>query len=477
MHKRLFNIFLIISIAVTLVKLFFILNTYLLADEAYYAMYARYLDWGYIDHGPVVAFLIKLFTLTSETAFTVRLGALICSIILLFALYYFGKIYFNKKTGIAFSLFLSSNVLFHTNSTVITPDVPLNFFLTLSVMAYFIAYHVNKKFIYLGAIFLGLAMLSKITALFTAIGIALYPILIPEKRYWLKEKSYYLSFILAVIIFMPFIIWNFQNDFAFIKYQGEHVTAGGNFSDFLGLWLPLIIIVGPIFYYFSIVSPFRNIINWTNASEPLKYFSIITVFPLCYFLIHSLLSRFELNWTAPVFIGGIFLIGIAFGSNNKNKYFYTQIVYSLILIVVVNIQTFYTYLPISYKSDVTSRYHIYTDLLEKIPEIINKNPELQGLRITSNSYQIPSMVNFYLNPKIEATCLSIGYHNTLYSFIHNQDDLIGKDFLFIKPKYGRPDWMENNFESMEFIMNFEGQRESSPVSKFAIWHLKNYYGK
>ena len=49
------------------VKLYFISNTFLVDDEAYYAMYARHLAWGYIDHGPVVAFIIWIFTFLNES--------------------------------------------------------------------------------------------------------------------------------------------------------------------------------------------------------------------------------------------------------------------------------------------------------------------------------------------------------------------------------------------------------------------------
>ena len=34
--------------------------TELLDDEAYYWVYSKFLDWGYFDHPPMVALLIKL---------------------------------------------------------------------------------------------------------------------------------------------------------------------------------------------------------------------------------------------------------------------------------------------------------------------------------------------------------------------------------------------------------------------------------
>ncbi len=34
--------------------------TELMDDEAYYWVYSRHLDWGYFDHPPMVALLIKM---------------------------------------------------------------------------------------------------------------------------------------------------------------------------------------------------------------------------------------------------------------------------------------------------------------------------------------------------------------------------------------------------------------------------------
>ena len=214
-----FKFFVGLSLLLLIIRLLFISNTLLINDEAYYAIYARHLAWGYVDHGPIVAYLIKLFTLIWENSFTVRLGATTLMSVLTIILYYFGKKYFNTETGIVLSLSLTANMLFHTNSIVITPDVPMTFFTILAMMFYYLAYCVNKKYIYIGGVMLGLSVLSKISALFPAIGIALYPILIKEKRHWLKNIHYYGSFTLAFLIFLPFIIWNFQNDFAFVRNQ------------------------------------------------------------------------------------------------------------------------------------------------------------------------------------------------------------------------------------------------------------------
>ena len=233
MNKFIDKIFIPLSLFLIILRLIFISNTVLINDEAYYAIYARHLAWGYVDHGPVIAYLIKFFTLIWENSFTVRLGATTLMTIITVVLYFFGKNFFNRQVGVLLSLSMTANMLFHTNTIVITPDVPMTFFTILAIMFYYLAYCVDKKYIYIGGIMLGLAVLSKISALFPALGIALYPLLIKDKRHWLKNVNYYGSFIVALLIFLPFIIWNLQNDLAFVRNQGSHIYRGGGISEFI----------------------------------------------------------------------------------------------------------------------------------------------------------------------------------------------------------------------------------------------------
>ena len=471
-----FKFFVGLSLLLLIIRLLFISNTLLINDEAYYAIYARHLAWGYVDHGPIVAYLIKLFTLIWENSFTVRLGATTLMSVLTIILYYFGKKYFNTETGIVLSLSLTANMLFHTNSIVITPDVPMTFFTILAMMFYYLAYCVNKKYIYIGGGMLGLAVLSKISALFPAIGIALYPILIKEKRHWLKNIHYYGSFTLAFLIFLPFIIWNFQNDFAFVRNQGSHIYRGGGFGHFINLWLGLAVISGPLFFYFSVIKPFANLKSWKSSSDSIQFFTIVTIVPLSYFLGHSLFSKFELNWPAPVFLSGLFLLALQI-NNSQKRFYYAQIIYSLLLIFIITVQTFKPILPVKGDADITNRYYMYDGFLNGLEKFLNENPELSNTRIATNNFQIPSMINFYLEPKLEATCLSIGYQQTLYSFLYPNITQKNDDFIFIKHGMGFPKFLENHFTEILPLKEFKVRRGEQILSNFSLWHVKDFSGE
>ena len=450
----------------------------LVDDEAYYAMYGRHLSWGYIDHGPVVALIIWLFTLFYESSFTVRLGSVFLMTLTTFIVYYYGKLIFNYKTALALSIVITANLMFHTNSIIITPDVPLAFFTINAIIFYYLAFFKNKKYIYFGGLMLGAAVLSKVSAIFPAIGIFLFPFLVKDMRIWIKNIHFYNSFILSFVVFLPFVIWNFQNDFAFVKYQGSHIMEGGSLNDFVELWAGVALVIGPLYFFYSAIKPLLNVFKWRHISVESKYFTMVTVVPLLYFIMQSIFSRLELNWVAPIFSGGLFLLGLEINSKKSTtKSFKFQIGYSLILILLIMAQTVYPVLPLKGKADPTNRYFMYSNLINDTKRLLYEKPDLAKLRIVSNEFQIPSMVNFYVNPAQEAICLSIDYHETLYSFLYNQRDLIGNDFIYIHDKKTFPDKLKTYFDSYELILNSEQFRNNSTVSMFSIWLVKNYTGK
>jgi len=471
--------FFVISGALIALRIFFISNTLLIDDEAYYAMYARHLSWGYIDHGPVIAYLIRLFTIFGENSFTVRLGALTLLIILTVFLYRFGKTYFNEATGIIMSLGISANMLFHTNAVVITPDVPLAFFTIMAIIYYYKAYFIDAKYLYAAGILLGLAVLSKVSALFPAVGIILFPFVIQGKRHFLSDIRFYGSLVAALLVFIPFIIWNLQNDLAFVRYQGSHVISSGSWSDFSGLWLSLLVTIGPVFFYYSVIKPFLLLKRLLSISPELTYFTIVTIIPTIYFLVHSVFSRMEVNWPAPIFSGGLFLFGILLGENWPvyRKRFIFQVGFSLLLILIVTVQTFWPFLPIKGKIDVTNRYHIYNAFPSELKAYLQAYPELQNKRLLADNYQIPSMINFYLNPSLEASALSINYHETLYSFLYQDGMFVGKDFLFLKRGKTFPKKFTPYFDDAILLQLFESKRLGQKVAGYSLWSVTNYRGK
>src|ERR1700739_855373 len=99
------------------------------ADEAYYWVYSRFLDWGYFDHPPMVALFIKIGDALFTSTLGLRLLTVITSTISVYLLWQIvGRYVQNIKL---FILLFSAIVLFHVYGFITTPDSPLFFFTVL----------------------------------------------------------------------------------------------------------------------------------------------------------------------------------------------------------------------------------------------------------------------------------------------------------------------------------------------------------
>ena len=134
-------------------------------------------------------------------------------------------------------------------------------------------------------------------------------------------------------------------------------------------------------------------------------------------------------------------------------------------------------MPVKGKTDVTNRYHIYNIMNNQLEDYLNNNPELKNKRFLAENYQIPSMINFYLNPDLEATTLSINYHSTLYSFLYNDNNFIGENFLFLKKGKKFPGNYKPYFENIHLLDTLYSKRDGKDIATYSLWHVMNYKGK
>ena len=128
------------------------------------------------------------------------------------------KAMFDKKTGeISLVIFLLIPIV-QVGFLVMTPDAPLIMFWAVLVNFFYKAVFENKtKYFYFAGIAGGCMLLSKYT------GILIYPALIlflatTKYRKVFLKKEFWLSVGLTILVFMPVLVWNYNNDWASFRF-------------------------------------------------------------------------------------------------------------------------------------------------------------------------------------------------------------------------------------------------------------------
>lgn len=230
-------------------------------DELYYLACADHPALGYVDHPPLSIWLLMIHkTLFGDSMFAIRLvPALLGGLTILFTALIVkrlgGKTLAIALAGIAM-IFSPVLIAMHTYYSMNSIDIFL-----WTVGTYLLLRMIDDetpgKWILLGVI-VGLGLLNKISMGFFGIG-ALVAVLSTKQRTSLKTPWPYVAGLTALILFLPFVIWNIQNQFAHLEFidiasnvKYKSVTRMDFLSGQIGNAHPfaLPVLIAAVFFFF-----------------------------------------------------------------------------------------------------------------------------------------------------------------------------------------------------------------------------------
>ncbi len=274
-------------------------------DEAYYWTWSKRLAGGYFDHPPMVAFVIRIGTLIAgDTQIGVRLASVLLAIPMSWAVYRTAQMLFaDERIASASTIFLNATLFVAVGTIIITPDAPL--MVTSSFVLYALAkvLTTGRGVWWLGVgVAVGLALLSKYTALYFGVVILLWLVIAKDMRRWLTTPWPYLGGIVSFLVFSPVLFWNADHHWvSFIKQFSRAKVRTWSLNYFaelvpiqFGFATPSIFILGALGLY---ALWRRNDVN--QSTRVLINTSVLTLF--CYMAWHSLHERVEGNWLGPVY--------------------------------------------------------------------------------------------------------------------------------------------------------------------------------
>lgn len=178
--------------------------TPIIHDEAYYWMFSKNLDFGYFDHPPMVALIIKL----SSYLFSGILGVRFITIVL-FALttkFIWELIPKKKKehkyAELIFIIIIISNPIFNIYGFITTPDVPLLCFSALFLLS---LNNISKKGSFFDILIFGVSAALLIYSKYHGGIVILLTILFRLEL--LKKQGTYISGFIALLLISAHIYW------------------------------------------------------------------------------------------------------------------------------------------------------------------------------------------------------------------------------------------------------------------------------
>ena len=275
-------------------------------DEAYYWTWSKEYALSFLDHPPMIAWFIRLGTaIFGDSNFGVRFAGIVAMCCTQLLLADIVRRVTHDWRAVAFALVLPEAALYYgLLMAKVAPDTALIPFAVAMIWSLVrLTESKDQRWWLAAGVFAGLALLSKFTAVMLIPAVLAF-MLVPDWRLRQLRSPYpWAAALIALAIFSPVLIWNYQHDWATFRFQSVRATTSyglslRTFGDFVGLQWGL---VG--FVLFPVVLTGVALTAWRGyrTREPVAILlSTAVIVPFLYFLMKSLTLRVGDTW--PMFM-------------------------------------------------------------------------------------------------------------------------------------------------------------------------------
>ncbi|GAB2974738.1 hypothetical protein GCM10027049_06330 [Mucilaginibacter puniceus] len=387
------------------------------ADEAYYWMYSKFMDWGYFDHPPMVALFIWLGDHVMHNELGLRLVTVLSSSTAIYLLWLILKKY--TIDAWLFILVISGMLIIHMYGFTTTPDAPLFFFTV-------VFYYLYQKYIeddnWLLAALLGVVVACLMYSKYHAILVIGFTLASNIKL--LKRGTFWGIVVIALILFVPHIIWQFQHDFPSLKYHLYDRSATIYNQENTYTYIPgQLLMAGPFIGWFLYYSAFK--VQVKDAFIRCLLVNCIGAF--CFFFLSTFRGEAQPHWTLIAFAPLAMLALIRLNQiNTIPRWFYSVAIINVVLILFIRVSMMFGFSFISHVGQLKS-YYGFKDWAHQV-----KNKAGDNYVIMSDGFQDPSKYNYYTNSIRAYSYDSRNYRHTQYDIWPIEEQFQGKRVYFLQ---------------------------------------------
>ena len=459
----------------------------LMPQDAYYYLYGQNLSLSYFDHPGMIGYLLRFFTdLLGTSVFVVKFADFVVTSMTLLSFYKLASYFLSREKRQRAMVLMASTIFISIVSFNSTPDVPLLFFWSLSLICLYKAIFQDQRgYFILGGIAMGLAFNSKYTALVLQIGLFGFLLFSNEYRKLFRSPWLWLGIFASVAVTFPVWYWNYQNNFASFAFQSSERTSSiseFNFSPkyFFGAIGHQLLLLLPVLFLVIVTFTFkytkRALLQWKLPPSKILFLLAFFIPTFVGFFALTPIYWVKLNWMMPSYITGIILAGM-FISKRLVK---IQVLFSIVFHLLVSIQIIWYIAPI--KSDDT--WVGWKELAEEI-RILKENQK-NSFVFSNDNYKTSACLNFFMDEKVYAQniidlpALHFDYLNDDLSLLDGQNALfIDSDTRFKDDnKLGKHNpLLDQYFDTVSELAPIIVKINNLERRKFWIFYCTNYQSK
>lgn len=433
-------------------------NSYLpfYVDEAYYWLWSKFLAPGYLDHPPMVAFVIYLTTIFNSSVFEIRLSAWLCYVISTFIIYRLAFMAYGSKIALIAASIIALSPAITMGMSLTTPDAPLVLFWSLTLFfAYKTVFTQAKIADYiLAGISLGFAMDSKYSAVLLAIALVVFVAFNSPKRF-LNYKIYLVP-LFAFIAFLPVLYWNYTHNFVSFGFQlNREILLADGLNEFWQFFGGQFGLFSPVF----MLMLFYDLYKFRDWSQKERFFAATTYIVLLFFFYKSFYGHTELNWAAPAYIGATLLV--AKRLENMPKVLYVGL-------IICVIASFGIRFPMLFGLEGARNPHQrifgYAEAANRVGELKLKNEN-----VMADHLAIASIIWYYLDTPVS---IPTDTRPSMFDMWGLGQDSKHRDGVYISRDEKEGD-LKNRYKNVVLLEKFYAKKDGFKTREFYIYRVGN----
>ncbi len=447
-------------------------------DETNYWQWSRYLDIGYYDHPPMIAWTIRLATnLFGQNEFAVRLPTVLGITIASTYLCMLAARWYSCRCALHVALVSQVILLINGSALIATPDGLL--LPCWAAACYHAAQAVERdkfgQWLATG-IWFGLGLLSKYTMLLFLPS--LFFCLICTKMYRKRLATYkpWLGLIAGFAVFTPVILWNSRNNwvtFRHVLFQGGVDNSTFFTLEYIGDFFgSQALLLFPILFLFILAG---WITGWSSkrlhpGDGPFLIWMSLTSFAV--FTLLAFHVRIYGNWPAPAYLTALILIAALYSpgqggvTSQHHRTWKFGIGLAFISTAAIIIQLLYPVLPVKANLDRTAQESVGWDILgTTVNSVIQEMPDPGNTFIFGLRYQLASELAFYVPGKPQTLSVNRWSRPNVYDFWFDDSMVTGKDAVGV---------IENKYEAVLLPRIFD---RVDPPEEIPLYRDSPWFGR
>ncbi len=407
-------LFLLIWLGVNLIQAAF---TELIHDEAYYWMYSRNLAWGYFDHPPVIALLIKAGYSLFPNELGVRLFTALMGTLTLMFIYLLQD---KEKRSLWLYILLTTSIVLvysHVGGFLAIPDIPVVFFSAFFLLLY--KKYLNQDSLVLAAL-LGIVAALMLYSKYHAVLVLGFTLLAYLKI--VKRKTFWIIPLVIILVLMPHLFWQIHNGFPTFQYHLVGRSSSYQFDFTFNYLYSQLLIAGPLVAITVLYA--AGSYRPQNTFDRILKINFLGV--LLFFFLASFKGRVEAHWTAVAYIPLLVLAQKSCLGNPKclmwlQRLYLPGICLFIFLRIALIVQIFPPKLKLG------QELHNWDQWAKQVDSVAGGR-----MVVFASTFQRPAKYSFYTKGKFAHSLNSVHYRKNQYDIWPFEDSIQHQRVMLIQ---------------------------------------------